>query len=107
MTQTPLQEEEAAGTLAAAADLEELDPTAGVVRRAGEDRSWHEPADVEAARARTRRPALGFSLAEAPMLAAGVLAGGALLTGAGLLFAARTARRLGPFPMARRLRRRR
>ena len=32
MTQTPLQEQEAAGTMAAAADLEELDPTAGVVR---------------------------------------------------------------------------
>lgn len=32
MTQTPLQEQEAAGTLAASADLEELDPTAGVVR---------------------------------------------------------------------------
>ena len=106
MTQTPLQEEEAAATMAAAADVEELDPTAGVVRRDGEDRSWHEPADVETARAATRRPALGFSMAEAPMLAAGVLAGGALLTGAGLLFAARTARRLGPLSMARRLRRR-
>lgn len=32
MTQTPLQEQEAAGTMAAGADLEELDPTAGVVR---------------------------------------------------------------------------
>lgn len=32
MTQTPLQEEEAAGTMAAGADLEELDPTARVVR---------------------------------------------------------------------------
>ncbi len=102
MTQTPLQEEEAAATLAAAADLEELDPTAGVVRRDVEDRTWHEPADVAAARAGTRRPALGFSLAEAPMLAAGVLAGGALLTGAGLLAAARAARRLGPPKLRRR-----
>ena len=32
MTQTPLQEQEAAGTMAAGADLGELDPTAGVVR---------------------------------------------------------------------------
>lgn len=32
MTQTPLQEQQAAGTLAASADLGELDPTAGVVR---------------------------------------------------------------------------
>ena len=32
MTQTPLQEQEAAGTMAAGADLEELDPTAEVVR---------------------------------------------------------------------------
>ena len=31
MTQTPLQEQEAAGTMAAAADLEALDPTAGAV----------------------------------------------------------------------------
>lgn len=94
MTQTPLQEEEAAAALAASADMAELDPTAEVVRRAGEDRSWHEPADVETARAAARRPTLGFSLAEVPMLAAGVLAGGALLTGAGLLAAARAARRL-------------
>ena len=32
MTQTPLEAEEAAGTLAASADLEEHEPTAGVVR---------------------------------------------------------------------------
>ena len=32
MTQTPLQAEEAAGTMAAGADLSELDPTAEVVR---------------------------------------------------------------------------
>jgi hypothetical protein len=32
MTQTPLQAEEAAGTMAAGADLSELDPTARVVR---------------------------------------------------------------------------
>lgn len=32
MTQTPLEAEEAAGTLAASADLSELDPTAAVVR---------------------------------------------------------------------------
>ena len=38
MTQTPLQEQEAAGTMAASADLEELDPTAGVVRERPLDR---------------------------------------------------------------------
>ena len=32
MTKTPLQEQEAAATMAAAADLEAPDPTAGVVR---------------------------------------------------------------------------
>ncbi|CAN7395618.1 hypothetical protein [Brevundimonas sp. LjRoot202] len=32
MTQTPLQEQEAAGTMAASADLEAPDPAAGVVR---------------------------------------------------------------------------
>lgn len=109
MTQTPLQEEEAAATLAASADTAELDPTSEVVRRDGEDRSWREPADVGTARAGTRGSRPGFSLAGAPMLAAGVIAGGALLTGAGLLFAARAARRMrphGPLAMARRLRRR-
>jgi hypothetical protein len=38
MTQTPLQAEEAAGTLGAGADLEELDPTARVVRGPSPDR---------------------------------------------------------------------
>ena len=38
MTQTPLQEQEAAGTLAASADLEEHEPTAGVVRERAPDR---------------------------------------------------------------------
>src|SRR5690606_30234709 len=105
MTQTPLQEEEATGTVAAAADTAELDPTAEVVRNDGVDRTWHEPADLESARdgAGLRR-----RLARAPMLAAGVLAGGALLTGAGLLFAARVARvaRAGRPPFMPGLRRR-
>ena len=41
MTQTPLEAEEAAGTLAASADLSEHDPTAGVVR----DRPLDRPPD--------------------------------------------------------------
>ena len=64
MTQTPLQEEEAAGTVAAGADLKEHDPTAGVVREGGEDRSWHEPADIEASRAGAARPSLRARLAK-------------------------------------------
>lgn len=104
MTQTPLQEEEAAGTLAAGADLGELDPTAQVVRDGAEDRSWREPADVEASRARAARPSLRARMARAPLMAAGVMAGGALLAGAGVLLTARALRR-GP-PSMRRLHRR-
>ena len=104
MTQTRLQEEEAAGTLAAGADPGELDPTAQVVRDSAEDRSWREPADVEASRARAARPSLRARMGRAPLLAAGVLAGGALLAGAGMLLTARALRR-GP-PSLGRVRRR-
>ncbi|HZW16826.1 MAG TPA: hypothetical protein VFF66_11320 [Brevundimonas sp.] len=49
MTQTPLQEREAAGTVAAAADLEELDPTAGVVRERPPDRPPDRPRGLRVA----------------------------------------------------------
>ena len=93
MTQTPLQEEEAAGTVAATADLKEHDPTAGVVREGGEDRSWHEPADIEASRAGAARPSLRERMAQAPMRAAGVAAGGLLLAGGAALLTMRAMRR--------------
>ena len=109
MTQTPLQEEEAAGTLAAGADLGELDPTAQVVRDGAEDRSWREPADVEASRAGAARPSLRARLARAPMRAAGVAAGGLLLAGGAALLTMRAMRRGGhahPLAMVRGMRRR-
>lgn len=49
MTQTPLQEQEAAGTMAAAADLEELDPTAGMVRERPLDRPPDRPRGLHVA----------------------------------------------------------
>jgi len=107
MTQTPLQEEEAAGTLAAGADLEELDPTADVVRDGG---GKDEPAaDVDALEAKAGPASLRARMVHTPkgLLAAGVLVSGILLSTAVLVWVATGPARRHPLATAWALRRRR
>ncbi len=107
MTQTPLQEEEAAGTVAAGADLEELDPTAGVVRADG---GKGEPAaDVDALEAKAGPASLKARMVHTPkgLLAAGALVSGILLSTAVLVWVATGPARRHPMAAAWALRRRR
>ncbi|NJC41350.1 hypothetical protein GGQ87_001608 [Brevundimonas alba] len=99
MTQTPLQEEEAAGTLAAGADLSELDPTADVVRSDGEA----EPAaDLDAVEAKAGPVSLKARMVHTPkgLLAAGVLVSGILLSTAVLVWVATASARRHPVATA-------
>ena len=109
MTQTPLQEEEAAGTMAAGADLEELDPTAGVVRDAGAEAEPEPAADVDALEAKAGPASLKARMAHTPkgLLAAGALVSGILLSTAVLVWVATSPARRHPLATAWALRRRR
>lgn len=105
MTQTPLEEEEAAATVAAGADLEAPSP-APAEPKAYQAEPWVEPEGSQPAPEGTTTandPSLRARLARAPLVAMGVAAG-SVLVGAGLtLMAARRLR--GARPLAR-LRRR-
>jgi hypothetical protein len=107
MTQTPLQAEEAAGTVAAGADPGELDPTADVVRDGG---GAGEPAaDVDALEARAGPASLKVRMTHTPkgLLAAGALVSGILLSTAVLVWVATGPARRHPVATAWALRRRR
>ena len=110
MTQTPLEEEEAAATVAAGADLEapasDVAPDAAaapVEPKSYQAEPWVEPAGSQPPPTTTADdPSLRARLARAPWVAAGVAAG-SLLVGAGLtLMAARQMRRHHPLARLRR-----
>ncbi|WP_374512878.1 hypothetical protein [Brevundimonas sp.] len=104
MTQTPLEEEEAAATVAAGADLAAPSP-APAEPKSYQAEPWVEP---EGSRpppeglTTANDPSLRARLARAPLMAMGVAAG-SLLVGAGLtLMAARRLRRAHPLARLRR-----
>ncbi len=107
MTQTPLQEEEAAGAVAAGADLEAPASDPGptpVEPKSYQAEPWVEPTGSRPPPGTTTAddPSLRARLARAPWMAAGVAAG-SLLVGAGLtLMAARRLRRHHPLERLRR-----
>lgn len=104
MTQTPLEEEEAAATVAAGADLEAPSP-APAEPKTYQAEPWVEPEGSRPAPEGTTTandPLLRARLARAPLVAMGVAAG-SLLVGAGLtLMAARRLRRAHPLDRFRR-----
>lgn len=104
MTQTPLEEEEAAATVAAGVDLEAPSP-APAEPKTYQAEPWVEPEGSRPAPEGTTTandPSLRARLARAPLVAMGVAAG-SLLVGAGLtLMAARRLRRAHPLDRFRR-----
>jgi hypothetical protein len=103
MTQTPLQQEEAAATAAAGADLEAPSP-APAEPKTYQAEPWVEPAGSRPPPATTTAndPSLRARLARAPLVAMGVAAG-SVLVGAGLtLMAARRLRGRHPLDRFRR-----
>ena len=103
MTQTPLQQEEAAATAAAGADLEAPSP-APAEPKTYQAEPWVEPAGSQPPPESGRAGgSLAGRLARAPLVGLGVLAGGALVGTAATLMLARAARRRRPFAHARRM----
>jgi len=104
MTQTPLEEEEAAATVAAGADLEAPAP-APAEPKTYQAEPWVEPEGSQPPPEGTTTandPSLRARLARAPLVAMGVAAG-SVLVGAGLtLMAMRRVRRRHPLDALRR-----
>ena len=108
MTQTPLEQEEAAATVAAGADLETPSPEPAEAKSYRAE-PWVEPAGSRPPAGSTAGEAgagdrsLGARLARAPLVGLGVLAGGALVGAGATLMLARSARRRHPLSHARRM----
>jgi hypothetical protein len=115
MTQTPLEQEEAAATVAAGADLEAGSSVSSQVQ-SGEAEPWVEPQgsqpsppqDVDSLEARAGPVAVKAQIHRTPKVlkATGIMVGGILLTTAALVWVATTPARRHPLTTALALRRR-